>query len=302
MKTRWLLVSNGRPSGDLSAALASRQAMVDAVDRATEALKRAASGDYDGAVCIVEEPEDLAIVIRLKSVKGAPPLLMVTSSPNPVLRELGRRMGASAVISEQGGLDAVASALSAALETRRLSREQGERVRTTAALGHQVKALAEELKGRVAAARALVGRSFVVLLVATEDPPTPPLLRAFAEAGLPPFVRQFSLAEKAMDYLAGTGDYADRARHPLPSLVLADESLPGCGGLDLLAWMRMRSDSGGTPFILLSSRPRLASEADLQALEVEDCCPRTRDLAPLVERARAIHRRWQMADDSRPDA
>lgn len=300
MPSRWLLASNGRPAAALAAALEARDALVHVADRATEALRLAAGGDYDGAVCIVEEPEDLAIVIRLRNVRGAPPLLMATTSPNPTLRELGRRMGASAVISEPGGADAVASALSAALETRRLAREQRSRVERTAALGSEIAAIARELRGRAAAARSSASaRSFLILLVATEHPPAPPLLRAFAEAGLPPFVRLFPSAERAMEYLAGHGDYADRDRHPLPALILADEHLPGCGGLDLLAWMRMRSDSGATPFILLSSSPKPLSATEFRALELEDCGSRTGDLAPLIARVRAIHLRWLAADGRR---
>jgi len=42
----------------------------------------------------------------------------------------------------------------------------------------------------------------------------------------------------AIDYLSGYGIYADRRRHPLPSLVLLDLDLPGITGFEVLEWLR----------------------------------------------------------------
>jgi CheY-like chemotaxis protein len=42
----------------------------------------------------------------------------------------------------------------------------------------------------------------------------------------------------AIDYLSGSGAYADRETFPLPCLVLLDLSLPKKKGLEVLAWVR----------------------------------------------------------------
>ena len=42
----------------------------------------------------------------------------------------------------------------------------------------------------------------------------------------------------AIDYLAGYGIYADRLRHPFPSLVLLDLDMPGVTGFEVLEWLR----------------------------------------------------------------
>lgn len=44
--------------------------------------------------------------------------------------------------------------------------------------------------------------------------------------------------QQALDYLQGSGKYADRVKYPLPFLVLLDLKLPLVPGLDVLDWIR----------------------------------------------------------------
>src|SRR5687767_5955728 len=46
--------------------------------------------------------------------------------------------------------------------------------------------------------------------------------------------------QQAIDYLQGAGKFADRARYPLPCLVLLDLKLPYVMGLDVLKWIRQQ--------------------------------------------------------------
>ncbi|RUR86561.1 response regulator [Chlorogloeopsis fritschii PCC 9212] len=46
--------------------------------------------------------------------------------------------------------------------------------------------------------------------------------------------------EAAIAYLAGEGDYADRARFPLPSLLLLDLKMPRKSGFDVLEWLQQQ--------------------------------------------------------------
>ena len=44
--------------------------------------------------------------------------------------------------------------------------------------------------------------------------------------------------QQAIDYLAGRGPYADRARYPLPAFIFLDLKLPFKSGHEVLAWIR----------------------------------------------------------------
>ena len=58
--------------------------------------------------------------------------------------------------------------------------------------------------------------------------------------------------EHAIDYLAGNGIYADRLRHPFPSLVLLDLHRPRTSGQEVLVWVRQRYSPSQLPVVVLS--------------------------------------------------
>jgi CheY-like chemotaxis protein len=64
------------------------------------------------------------------------------------------------------------------------------------------------------------------------------LTHACTKANLPFRVASVADGEIAIDYLSGTGDYANRKLHPLPSLILLDLKLPRKNGFEVLSWIR----------------------------------------------------------------
>jgi CheY-like chemotaxis protein len=64
--------------------------------------------------------------------------------------------------------------------------------------------------------------------------------------------------QEAIDYLSGTGDFADRVAYPVPSLVLLDLKLPRVPGMDVLKWIRSRLDFKIMPVIILTASGEFA--------------------------------------------
>ncbi|RPH43377.1 MAG: response regulator [Planctomycetota bacterium] len=94
--------------------------------------------------------------------------------------------------------------------------------------------------------------TFTLLWV--EDDPDDVLLgeRALMKAGFeqPMIARD---GDEAISYMAGEGEFADRARFPLPSLVLLDLKLPRKSGLEVLRWIRGHEGLKRIPVIMLTS-------------------------------------------------
>lgn len=65
--------------------------------------------------------------------------------------------------------------------------------------------------------------------------------------------------KQAINYLQGIGEYADRATHPMPDLILLDLKLPRMMGLEVLEWIRRTLGNGIAVIVLTSS----ALESDI---------------------------------------
>jgi CheY-like chemotaxis protein len=69
--------------------------------------------------------------------------------------------------------------------------------------------------------------------------------------------KRFSLhivedGEEAIAYLSGSGIYSDRQRYQAPTLILLDLKMPRINGLELLRWIRERSEWANVPVVVLS--------------------------------------------------
>lgn len=96
-------------------------------------------------------------------------------------------------------------------------------------------------------------RSAVILIV--EDDPNDVLFmrRAFQKAGVRQAIRVARDGQEAINYLSGTGPFADRRQYPLPCLVILDVKLPKKNGLEVLDWLRHREELRDMPVVMVTS-------------------------------------------------
>ena len=78
--------------------------------------------------------------------------------------------------------------------------------------------------------------------------------RAFRAAGFEHPLHTVNNGETALSYLRGEGQYSDRARYPVPSLLVLDPTLPGKSGWEVLAWVRQSPELSTLPVVIFSAR------------------------------------------------
>jgi CheY-like chemotaxis protein len=95
----------------------------------------------------------------------------------------------------------------------------------------------------------------VPTILVVEDNPTDVMLirRAFAKAKIGNPLQVVGHGDAAVDYLAGSGAYVDRAQFPLPALILLDLKLPRRSGLEVLQWLRDQDLLRRIPAVVLTS-------------------------------------------------
>jgi CheY-like chemotaxis protein len=78
------------------------------------------------------------------------------------------------------------------------------------------------------------------------------ITKAFDQAGLTNEIHVVENGEEAIAYLSGEGKYSDRARHPLPRLILLDLNMPRVDGFEVLRWLRQQPEFRGIMVVVLT--------------------------------------------------
>ncbi len=82
------------------------------------------------------------------------------------------------------------------------------------------------------------------------------LAHAFRNAGIADLLQVARDGQQAIDYVRGTGAFADRTKHPFPCLILLDLKLPRKDGFEVLKWIRNQEQSKLVTVVVLTSSSR----------------------------------------------
>jgi two-component system response regulator len=106
--------------------------------------------------------------------------------------------------------------------------------------------------------------------------------------------------QEAIDYLAGTGKFADREAFPLPCLVLLDLKLPYVMGLDVLRWIRQQPGAARI-VVLLSASGGEADIATAYRLGANGYLVKPTEASEFQNMVRAIKDFWLTQNTPPPD-
>lgn len=135
-------------------------------------------------------------------------------------------------------------------------------------------------------------RKVTILLI--DDDPNDALLvqRAMKKVNLPYPVVHRSDGEEAIEYLSGKPPYSDRAKYPLPALILLDIKMPKLTGLEVLAWIQGQPSLAHIPVVILTASVRQEDRQEAEKLGAVGYRTKPVDFLELVDIIRDVNGRW----------
>jgi CheY-like chemotaxis protein len=124
--------------------------------------------------------------------------------------------------------------------------------------------------------------------------------RAFQEADIKNPLHVVSDGQEAIDYLTGTGIFAERKKFPLPCLILLDLKLPHILGLDVLKWLRAKREFQGVIVVVLTSSKEDADIEKAYELGANSYLVKPPDAQRLFEMVKRIKEYWMEQNQMPP--
>jgi CheY-like chemotaxis protein len=110
-----------------------------------------------------------------------------------------------------------------------------------------------------------------ILLVEDDSDDVLQLGLALKEAGILNPLVVVSDGVEALEYLKGEGKYSDRAKFPLPSLILLDLHMPRLSGFEVLKWLRQHPALRHLPVVVLTASAMLTEVKTAYELGANSC-------------------------------
>jgi DNA-binding response OmpR family regulator len=233
--------------------------MARVVRTISDALRELRSQGYDAVFLRMEGAEELSLLLRIRSAAPEVPLCALIPDLDGNLERLARESGADLVLPAEREAERAAKSLRRALGTTealiRRSRTLVARSVELRERSMELRAASHALRDEVFTLAEVPVEGLVPLLV--EDDPDHAFFmkRSFDQNALPFPLPVLGNGEEAISYLAGKGRYHDRARYPLPTLLIVDLHLPRKDGFEVLRWVRSQPALSKLVVFILSSSP-----------------------------------------------
>jgi CheY-like chemotaxis protein len=140
------------------------------------------------------------------------------------------------------------------------------------------------------------GTNGIVLYVEDEESDRFLMRTAFERQGLAAALQMVNDGKMAVDYLSGSGAYADRQAHPTPGVVLLDLNLPEIHGFEVLKWIRAHPLHSTLPVVVFTSSRRDEDRARAKLLGANELLLKPSTPTGFQGVAKMLYDRW-LSDD-----
>lgn len=139
-----------------------------------------------------------------------------------------------------------------------------------------------------------------ILLVDDNDDDLYALRRAVKKAGIVNPQQVVTDGQQAIDYLAGTGRFADRAQFPLPFLVFLDLKMPLRGGFEVLTWIREQPALASIVVVVLTGSDETKDHQRAYALGARSYLVKPPQPADLLSIMESMESFWNRPGETSP--
>ena len=140
-------------------------------------------------------------------------------------------------------------------------------------------------------------RDSAILLVEDDETDIFLLRRAFRNARIANPLIEVRDGQAAIQYLSGEGDYADRARYPIPFLILLDLRLPKLSGFEVISWVRDQPQLANLIVVVLTASDHVPDVTKARDLGANSYLVKPGNFEELVQMVKRIQGRWLLLDN-----
>ncbi len=131
-----------------------------------------------------------------------------------------------------------------------------------------------------------------VLYIEDEEDDVFFMRNAFKRLGMEECFHMVPDGERAIAYLTGGDPYTDRARFPVPTIVLLDLSLPVLSGFEVLAWLRGHPQFRSVPVMVFSASVRAEDRLRAEELGATAFLPKPTSGGQFLDMVRRLKKTW----------
>ena len=99
---------------------------------------------------------------------------------------------------------------------------------------------------------------------------------------------------EALDYVFGRGEFADRARFPLPDIILLDLRMPRVDGFEVLRQLKGNPETRPITVVVMTSSDLASDQARCQEYGADQFLTKPGQLTELFERLMAIYQLYRV--------